>query len=293
MADSCGAAELANELVTELIGDKVFEFPEIDLDDPKYEIPDYNETVEVKSLTNEDLTTRTVGGSGSFDAIMAGTAAHLRKEYESNRISGAEYTKAYIELSAAALSGAVQFLLGKDQAYWQAILVQQQARIAEVEIVKARVELQTAKVALRAAQYQALTAEAEYALTKMKVSTEDATYCNLNAQTTQVKYNIENILPAQKDLLEEQIEVQRAQTMDTRSDGVTPIVGSVGKQKELYSQQITSYQRDAEVKAAKLFTDAWITQKTLDEGLTAPQGFTNASLDEILTALKVNNDIGT
>jgi len=85
--------------------------------------------------------------------------------------------------------------------------------------------------------------------------------------------------------------VQRAQTLDTRSDGVTDVEGVLGKQKDLYTQQITSYRRDAETKVAKLFTDAWITMKTIDEGLSPPTGFTNASLDEILGVLKVNNDL--
>ena len=86
------------------------------------------------------------------------------------------------------------------------------------------------------------------------------------------------------------MEVQRAQTMDTRTNGVA-IRGSVGKQKDLYTQQITSYQRDAEVKAAKLFTDAWITQKTIDEGLLPPGAFRNDSINVILRNIKANNDI--
>ena len=86
------------------------------------------------------------------------------------------------------------------------------------------------------------------------------------------------------------MESARAQTLDTRTDGLA-VSGSVGKQKALYSQQITSYQRDAEVKAAKLFTDAWITQKTIDEGLTAPSNFANDSVNTILGVLKANNGL--
>ncbi|MNT93606.1 hypothetical protein D3C72_2351200 [compost metagenome] len=86
------------------------------------------------------------------------------------------------------------------------------------------------------------------------------------------------------------MEAQRGQTLDLRSDGAT-VTGVMGQQKVLYAQQVTSYQRDAEVKAAKLFTDAWITQKTMDEGLLPPDGFTNASVDTILTALKANNNL--
>ncbi len=80
--------------------------------------------------------------------------------------------------------------------------------------------------------------------------------------------------------------------MDTRTDGVTTITGAVGKQKALYTQQITSYQRDSEVKAGKIFIDAWMTMKTIDEGLLPPDGFTNTNLDEILDTLKTNNDLG-
>lgn len=184
--------------------------------------------IEIPKITNEDLTQKTVDGTGTFDIIMSTVKVHLKEEYTSGRITGQEYTKAYIQIVTAALSGGIQFLLGRDQAYWQAILAQQQAKNALI----------------------------------------------------------------QEDLIREQMETARAQTLDTRSDGVTTVVGAIGKQKALYNQQITSYQRDAEVKAAKLFTDAWITQKTLDEGLTAPLNFQNASIDAILADIKTANNIG-
>ena len=77
--------------------------------------------------------------------------------------------------------------------------------------------------------------------------------------------------------------------MDTRTDGTTVITGLLGKQKALYEQQITSYQRDAEIKMARPFIDAWITQKTSDEGVLAPNNFTNAQLDQILSHLRTQN----
>ena len=304
---SCGADTNANTLLTSLLQGKSFDLPAVDLNDSKYVVPDgtgdlYNPPAK---LTNEDLTTRVVEGSGVFDALMAGIAAHLRKEFDQNRITGQQYTEAFVAAATGAMSTATQFLLGRDQAYWQAITAQLQARALEVGVITARVQLETAKAQLAVARTQALTAEAEFGLTKMKISTEDATYCS-------AKYNLENILPEQweglkldndtktyqntqilprqKDLLLEQIEVQRSQTMDTRTNGAI-IKGSVGKQKDLYTQQIISYQRDAEVKAAKLFTDAWITQKTIDEGLLAPGAFRNDSVNVILRNIKKNNDL--
>lgn len=270
----------ANLLMTALLAGELEELPAINFNDPAYRIPtdlDSDVYKAITRLTNVDLTTGVVNGTGTFDALMGGFKAHLQEEYRANRISGAEYTKAFIALTGNAMQNAVQFLLGRDGAYWQAVIAQAQA-------ISARVALETAKVQYMSVLAEMRTARANYALIKLKLSTEDVTFATGQFQLT-------SLLPQQLVLVREQGEVQRAQTLDTRSDGTTAVVGVLGKQKDLYSQQITSYKRDAEVKAAKLFVDAWTVQKTIDEGLLPPGGFTNASLDPILTTIKDNNDL--
>ena len=282
---SCNADTVANGLETSLTAGKNFDLPQIDFTGDEYQIPDNSANPifnDISPLKVEDLTTGVVNGDGVFDKLMSAVNAHLDREYKANRISGAEYTKAYIAMVQGAMANGVQFLLGKDQAYWQAVLVQAQAQQAQIALITARVQLMTAKLQAYSVQFEALTAEVNYALTKMKLATEDQQYCLLIAQT--------ELSTTQKSLILEQVEVQRGQTLDTRTDGAV-IKGSIGKQKDLLTQQITSYQRDAEVKAAKMFVDAWITQKTIDEGLVAPSGFTNASLDTVLTKLKTNNGL--
>jgi hypothetical protein len=381
----CGADTEANELISDLTTDISFETPAIDLDAVIFKLPG-DETIpmygQVMPLTNADLTTGEISGSGSFDALMRGFKAHLAQEFEKGRITGAEYAKTYSTLTQNAMAAAVQFLLGRDQAYWA-------AQLSQLQAITARVQLETTKVQLAQVQLEALNSKANYALTKMRLSSESMAYCiakynlentlpaqknqilqqtenlaqeklnlvsekaridqqienlttengiqtynlsfmlpkqlemltaqvaqqitetdiseynlsnllpgqlaklqaetlNVEQQTDIGEYQINYILPKQLALTNEQVETQRSQTLDTRTDGAT-IVGSVGKQKELYSQQITSYQRDAEVKAAKIFTDAWITQKTIDEGLLPPTGFTNASIDDVLDVVKANN----
>lgn len=105
------------------------------------------------------------------------------------------------------------------------------------------------------------------------------------------QYNLTYMLPKQVILITEQGEAQRAQTLNNRSDG-TIVAGLIGKQKQLYTQQIISYQRDAEVKAAKMFIDTWVTQKTIDEGLTAPHALRNAALNTIMTRIIETNELG-
>lgn len=268
----------ANQLLLSLMEGESITIPEINFNDPSFSIPnDLNSDLykTVRRLSNEDLTQGVVGGSGTFDALMTGFKAHLREEFDASRISGAEYTKAFIALTEGAMGNATQFLLGRDAAFWQAVTAQANA-------ITARVQLETAKVQYAGVLLEALNARANYALTKLKLATEDVTFASGEFQLT-------NILPQQRLLLLEQTEAQRAQTLDNRTDGAS-VVGVLGKQKDLYTQQITSYQRDAEVKAAKLFTDAWTVQKSIDEGLLPPSGFTNASLDPILTTIKDNNN---
>ena len=272
---NCDASEEAIEILGILTEDDDYEIPAPDLTADEFIFPfgkDSAMYVTPKSIELTDLTTRTVGGNGSFDALMESFSVHLKAEYASGRITGAEYTKAYTALAESAMQGGVNFLLGKDQAFWQA----QNAQIAAL----------TARV-----QFEAKNQRAAYALTKLKLANEEAAYCT-------ALYNLKAIMPQQllnlreqNILIREQGEAQRAQTSDTRMSDLEPVAGLMGKQKELYAQQITSYKRDSEYKAAKVFSDAWIAQKTIDEGLLAPTNFTNASVDAVLDILKSNNSL--
>lgn len=122
---------------------------------------------------------------------------------------------------------------------------------------------------------------------------------NLTSDADIKDYNLDNTLPTQLNLIQEQItltneqgESERAKTLETRSDGAT-VEGSVGKQKDLYTQQIDSFIKDAQHKTAKMYLDGWITQKTLDEGLTAPTQLTNNEINEVLVAVRGNNSLGS
>lgn len=320
---SCGAEAEGNSLFQTFTAGVSFETPQIDVTGPSFQIPggmDSELYKEVTRIANSELTTTTLDGTGTFDVLMRGFKAHLKEEYNQSRITGAEYTKAYTALVESAMAQGVQFLLGKDASFWQAMS-------AQIQAITAKLQLETARVRHTTAQLEALNQEATFALTKMRLANENMQYCigkfnheqMLPAQKTgqdianrTAVYNLDMIMPLQKvglehsnsialfnlqtmlpqqyELLVEQTEVQRAQTLDTRSDGIT-VVGAVGKQKDLYSQQIKSYQRDSELKAAKLFADAWTVQKTVDEGFVAPANFQNPSLDSVLGHIKTNNNL--
>ena len=433
-----GGEIVADELMLALLTGEDVTVPTINTADSEFQIPgDINSDAYdvLLKLTNADLTTGAINGTGSFDKLMVGVAAQLQGEYDAGRITGAEYSKAYITLTQSALATSLQFLLGKDASYWQAVQAQTQAVIA-------RVQLATVKAENARAQIEALTAKSNYALTKLKLATEDVQYGSLkykldnidplqvtqltlqnsgittsnlglsinndiasynltttlpkqslmlDAQTDQTtyttqhllpaqlaqitgetskinyevlnilpkqggllteqtlqvtaqtdgvtktnvgidtansiasynlatvlpkqqeilveqlatavvdkntkSYNLTNILPVQKLSLQEQAEAQRGQTMDTRSDGTTPIAGSIGKQNSLYAQQVVSYQKDSQLKAAKVFSDVWITCRSIDEGFPLPKQFdaedvANYATEKVFQAIIDDNDLG-
>ncbi len=279
---SCGAENEANDLLTALLEGKDFDIPVVDLGDIK--LPNTNQIgAEIKKVTVADLTTKMVGGTGVFDQLLATMRAHLKEEFEKNRITGPEYTKAYVQMFAACLQSANQFLLGKDQAFWA-------AQTAQIQAITATVGIETAKVQYAQTQLEAQGAAANFGLTKIKLANESATYClqqdELNNLRPQQLLNLQE----QQRLIKEQMESARAQTLSTRTDG-SVVAGSMGKQQDLYTQQITSYKRDSELKTVKVFTDAWVAQKTVDEGLAPPTKFANANLDIMLNRLQINNEL--
>lgn len=354
--------QTAQDAYTELAPDADFPQLSLDLTGGEYELPAQGAgNALYDSLTKIELTNLTDGdidGVGTFDKLMASMKAHLEEEFQCNRITGEEYTKAYIALTTAALTTGMNFLFQRDQIFLQNQLTQMQARAAEIQAVTAGAQLEQTKQDAIKSQFDALNSRATFAVTKMQlaravaevshvekqIEVSDKQKLQIEAETTMINYRRTEILPEEKrkvsyeidtmlpatvakieyetqqllpqqreslvkdiaikqyqlsntliqqyKLLQEQTEVQRAQTLNTRTDG-TGIVGAVGKQKDLYTQQIDSYKKDARYKVGKMYLDAWITQKSLDEGLFAPDQLNNTNVNEVLANLRLDNLLGS
>ena len=261
MANTFKSDDTALDLLQSITGKLDFTVPNVDFDDPYFALtPDLLKLLHdpVEKLTVDTITVRQLDGSGIFDGFMKTFSVHLIDEYKNKRLTGAEYAKAYTALAGLAMQCAVQFALGKDKAFWDAIN-------SQIGAINANVNNAMAKVQLAIAQAQAHQNRANYALTVEKLATEDAQYA----------------------LVKENYEATRAHTLDNRSDN-QKVVGSIGKQKDLYTKQIWAYERDAECKAAQIFSNAWITQKGIDEGLLAPANLQNAAVNDVLSVMSRN-----
>lgn len=265
-------------------------------------------------LTEAALTTRQVGGAGLFDGIMETMAKHLRVEYDKGRISGEDYAKAWISSMEAALGASVQFALQKDQAYYQALLVQKQVEkidfeikellpkslekaTKEIESISSEISLSTARrdqILYETANIQPLQKaglEHDNAIKAFQLSDHlPAQVAGITADTAGKIYNNDFLLPAQLVSLKEQNEAHRAKTLDTRTDGA-PVKGAIGVQIALQKQQIDSFKRDAETKVAKMILDTWITQKSMDEGLAPPSSLTDVNINSVMAKLRTNLEL--
>ncbi|MBQ7431020.1 MAG: hypothetical protein IJV29_15400 [Butyrivibrio sp.] len=301
-------AELRSvELLNEITKGLDFSIPDIDFNDEIFQIPDELKDALLHApdkLKPEDLTERVVNGMGMYDQLMTTNRAHLMDEYENGRITGAEYTKAYIALSQSALQYAVQYLLGRDQAYYQALG-------STIMALKGAIDVYTAKVQLAIAQAQAHQNKAQYAGTVMSLAVNDSQRDLLiqqeklakeqteqvHAQTSDEKLdgstsvtgimggNI-NLLKQQKLLTVEQTEQTHAQTSDTKLDGTTPVTGYTGHQNALLAMQKQAFKNDAVIKGAMIYTDSFGVQASMGTASVAGTGLAAADINTATTKLQ-------
>lgn len=209
--------------------------------------------VVITPITNEDLTTKVVDGTGIFDELMTAANAHLDSQYKNDRITGTQYAEVYLGQIQAVLANAVQFLIERDKTYLNNLLVNAQIDLAEKQIELAEKQLEQADKQLELLEKQIELQEAQADLARQKIKTEIA---------------------------------QIADTVDGN-----PVVGVIGSQVALYKQQTTSYKRDSEQKVMKTLLDTWMTRKTIDDGVEVPVTLDTASLDEVVNKVKDNNNL--
>ena len=282
----------AKELLKSLTEGLDFNIPNVDFDSDAFKIPDSLADALQKTpspLTNETLTEGKVDGNGTFDVIMKAMKDHLIQEYKAGRITGAEYTKAYAAVMTAGLQSAVQYLLGRDAAYYGAIGAQAQALTQNLGIYKAKVELAIA-------QAQAHQNKADYANKVLNLANIDQQKELLTGQTSQVKEQTvlvtkqQDQTVAQTELLGEQAEQAHAQVSDTLRDGKTSVTGYTGNQNKLLQQQVISFKKDSIIKSAKIYADSFATQLSMSTATAAGTGLDANGIGAAISKLASSMD---
>lgn len=256
---TCTNASAANAAYIALLAGEDFNLAPVDLEASEFILPSSNNQVVVR-VNSDDVTTKAVGGTGTFDVFSAGIAAHLQGEYEANRITGADFTKAYISLMESALVQSVQFSLNKEQMYWQSQLIQAQA-------ITARVALMTAKVQLAQAEMDAKTSAANFALTKAKIRESELASCA-------AQYNLETTLPKETALLHSQIGKTNAEigiALEQRLQVIEQTALTASQREEVESQTAINVEQRLNVIEQTAVTHAQIAKTESDTAVNTAQ----------------------
>lgn len=121
----------------------------------------------IAPISNSDLTTKVVNGTGIFDELMTAAHAHLDQEWGKQRITGTQYAEVYLGQMTAVLQQSVAFLVQRDAIYLNNLLTQAQIDKAnkELALLDKQIELIEAQIASQ---------EANNTLIAQKVKTEKA-----------------------------------------------------------------------------------------------------------------------
>lgn len=210
------------------------------------------------AITNADLTTTLLDGTGVFDVLMQANKAHLEAEFQKGRIKGPEYATVYLGALNQVLQTATAFLLARDKASLEANLIQKQIDLAQIQIEKtqsekAQVEAQTLLITQQRANLVAEAANLpkQGALIDAQKDAQLATKAHTEAQSLLVAQQRTNLiaeaenLPKQGALIDAQTAAQTATKLHTEAE--TLIVPKQG--------QLIDAQKDSQV-ATKLHTEA-------------------------------------
>ncbi len=255
------------------------------------------ESFNENKLTVGSLTGGEKEGRGIFEELMRTTKDYLENEYKYKRITGEEYTKAYIASMQSAMAQGSQYLLQYLITNQNVKLLDQQILEAEkrVTLVQTQIDDQLAqtrlteeqitlaqKAQLQADQDLALSIKQEALLdsqivgsdkdniikdnqaaqmieqTKLTVQQTANAAIEATVQTNQAAKTV-----AETNVLTQKLKTEMAQILD-KVDAVD-VAGVIGKQKTLYTNQADGYIRDSEQKVAKMYSDMMATRVSVDE----------------------------
>lgn len=224
-----------------------------------------------------EITDGCPAGQGVFDQLMKSVKAHLKEEYDAQRIRGSEYTQVYLGGLTNAMGQAIQWQLGAEIAKNQALLIS-----AQIEGQEKQNELIAAQVALAEQQLLNLRQDLENSITQGAIA----------------QYQLDFILPAQREkteneasILGQKIITEEAQTKDVTSQG--PVTGIMGRQRDLYENQAEGFIRDGEQKAARILSDVWGINYSADVSAEAtPDNVAKTNMDSMLGELRANAGLG-
>lgn len=275
-------------------------------------------------LDIRDLTTGEAKGSGLYEELMRTSDAHIKQEFEAGRLQGESYAQVYLSAMQANLQASIQYLLSYETTNKNLEILDEQIKQNEKQNELLDLQKEQLRIANETAQYNLdnlLPEQYTQALEQTKLLKEQNTQAKLN--TTLLTEQIETVGVQQQVLVEQfksaqaqnveptggllkvqydkglqeveigkqKVDTERSQTKETNTDG-SAIEGLVGKEKGLKTVQTEGFNRQAEVQAAKIYSDVFnVMYSTEQEGLS-PQDWGMGSDESFNVFRMLNRGIG-
>jgi hypothetical protein len=271
------------------------------------------------TITNAALTTKIPDSTGIFDELMTSVREHLETQYDKDRITGEEFGKLYVSAMGQAMQTAVSFLLGRETANLQNLLLKEQIYTAQLEngrkieevltqqkqqqLIDAQIvgmdkdnDLKDKELLIKIQQENFIEEQTNNLVKDLALKDKNILLIQEQIDTAVAQQTLINkdvdIRDKQLDLYDEQIDSERAKTKNTLAGGGT-IAGTIAIDKEIkqaqkavYEQQSASFVLDGKYKTAQLYSSAHIAFKAQDEGLAAITQFENTTVNNVMAALK-------
>lgn len=213
-------------------------------------------------------------GTGVFDVLMRAVSQHINEQQERQIISGNDYATVYLGGLQATLNTALEFLLRSRREGLEAMLLQQQIILAEVEVEKAQAEK--------------LRIEAEVLLAGAQVDKVRAEIILIEKQQLKIPAEVA-LLEQQKLNLEDELLTNIKERLKLDDDRLT-----AAKQRERLDQEIENLQvqqtqitNQAALLAQQTLTEVETTKVTIAQECKLRAEFDRIQAD----TLKTNEEI--
>lgn len=196
----------------------------------------------MKSLSNTTvtlditkLTECTLEGSGVLDKLLHTARVHLQDEFQQGRITGKEYSNAYIAIYDRMVQSAIAYTLAAEKAPYE--IAQLEAQTALTEEQRKQVEEETRyRLPAEIQQIQAQTALVNY----QKDELLPAQTANQKKQTELLEYDLTQIKPHELAIKQKQAEIAEFELLNK----LPAELAQLGAQTALTTQQKANLEAD-------------------------------------------------
>lgn len=221
----------------------------------------------IEPISTDLLTDTQIGGNGVLDKLLTTARTHLDREYMDQRITGKEYSNAYIELYTQSVQASIAYAIAAAKLPYEVALVEAQTKLADQQRELAYQEM------ISKLPMEVKLLESDVALKEFQIDTllpkeaeqMDAQIALADKELQLKELELTQRLPAEIANLEKQGELMDSQIATAAQDLLLKAKQLEIAEKELLVklEEIKVMEAQSELYAAKVITEKAQTDNTV------------------------------